>query len=141
MITGKQYAEGEAKATPIENCRAYMYWVFPKGHPTKDCSLMLLTDDNRKSFRHLFGKPNFYFKSEFYFHVWEREFNGHTFLLLTAKDKGTCIEMVGETAKTIREKGEVVVAFVTELSNQLRSYHDTIRTRQGNGETRKTRKP
>lgn len=54
-----------------------------------------LFQDNRKNFLDLFGKPHFHFKgSEFYFHCWAIDLGTVKVIILTAKDKGTCYEIV-----------------------------------------------
>lgn len=51
--------------------------------------------DNRVKFRTIFGKPHFRFRGNHYFHVWIIPFEGSEFVVLTAKDHGTCFEQVG----------------------------------------------
>jgi hypothetical protein len=61
-----------------------------------------LTGDNRKNFRDIFGKPSFCWKGEFYFHCWLLEVPGAKLLLLTAKEKGTCYDLlIGHERKVI----------------------------------------
>ena len=56
-------------------------------------------DDNRERLKKLWGKPHFYFHGSNFFHGWRFVvLCGHRteyFFVLTAKDKGTCIERTG----------------------------------------------
>ena len=64
------------------------------------------------------SKMDFSFRSEFYFHCWVREFEGETFLVLTARVKGTCIEMIRPPGRGIDSKAAVIKRFVLDLDRQ-----------------------
>lgn len=86
------------KTNPVENYPEYQKWV---GKALKDlmgCSRML--GDNRKRLRRLMGIPAFVYRGEFRYDCW---FVGlglpgalAAVLVLTAKGKGTCYEVVTE---------------------------------------------
>ena len=122
MITAKDYREGRIHTVAIENSRGYGDWILDK------CPSLLqyakCFQDNREAFKILFGKPDWHYRgSEFYFHVWVREHNGETFLLMTAKGKGTCIEIVGSN---IENKSDAIISFVENLLEQLNDFEKKI---------------
>lgn len=120
-VTLKQYKSDEIVSANIDNsatCREWRHNLM-----TQD-DWPLTSGDNRKAFREVFGrKPDWYWRSEFYMHVWVVEHNDDTFLVFTAKGKGTCIEIVLPKRQwTIRDsKGPNIVSFVQDLHDKLKA--------------------
>jgi hypothetical protein len=86
----------------------------------------LLLADNRVAFKDILGKPSFHFRgSEFYFHCWLLELTdsglAHV-LILTAKGKGTCYEIVREIdgGRVRRDEG-TIGDFLVWLEQELRA--------------------
>jgi hypothetical protein len=78
-----------------------------------------LHGDNRDRFRRLWGKPSFCWKGEFYFHCWLFNLdNKATALVLTAKGKGTCWEMVTHFGKEVDYNIETVIRFIKQTLSQ-----------------------
>lgn len=108
---------GQANSCPVENCKKYRisfitYLISDKFH--------ILSKDNRKDLRTVLGKPDAYWNGEFYFHVWIREFEDEKFIIMTAKNKGTCIEICNTSIKTIEKKGDVIIRFMNDLYSKLK---------------------
>lgn len=81
--------------------------------PAFECALSL-TSDNTKKFKKLYGKEDGYYRgSEFYFHAWKVMYRKTQFILLSAKGKGTCIEVINGNNK-------VVVEFLKHLYKKLK---------------------
>lgn len=119
-MTKKDFAEWYSRRSnscSIDNCSAYLASIcgilnFHKHH--------FLSRDNRETFKKIWGKPDTYWKgSEFYFHVWIREFENEKFIVLTAKGKGTCIEICDTSLKKINSKKEIIIRFTEDLYNSV----------------------
>ena len=94
----KDYSEGVVVGCNIMNFpehRAFLqkYWgmgvsrkMFDKG-----CNL---TGDNRARFKKLFGKCAFTFDGSHYFHGWLADLGTAQVIVLTAREYGTCYEVV-----------------------------------------------
>jgi hypothetical protein len=120
-ISKKEYAEGKINTAAIENCPEYRDWILQSLAILQDKSrLHVLCKDNRESLKKLWGKPHFrYNNGEFYFHAWVCEDRGETYIVLTAKNKGTCVEMVGSCGE-VRAKGKAIISFMGNLWEQLK---------------------
>jgi hypothetical protein len=97
----KKYINGKIKTKPIEAFSCFFPEFFGrKKHETENDfkqSLKrnhLIYADNRKFFEKIFGKKLFVFKSSFNFHCWLLHYENFQIIILTAKEKGTCIEIV-----------------------------------------------
>lgn len=98
----------------------FVNWTMSRA---KDRKRYVILADNRETFKRVFGKAHFHFHGSHYFHGWDIVFDGSPtgrkgvnagrFLLLTAKDHGTCIEQVG------RCRAETRVEFLEWLANKL----------------------
>lgn len=119
----KEWYEKRADCCPIENNGAFRSVIFDD----KNFHVFLaITKDNREEFKRIFGKPDTYWKgSEHYFHIWIREFEGDKFLIMTAKGKGTCIEICDTSFDQINKKGHKIIRFVEDLYFRLKG--DVIR--------------
>jgi len=82
----KLYEERKIHTTVVTSYRFFKGWADEKYYP--------VLEDNRARFKAIWGKADFYFSGSHYFHVWVKKFQGETFLVLTAKDHGTVIEIV-----------------------------------------------
>lgn len=128
-VTKQQYEDDIIFAEPIDNCRKYNKWFRKKStfsifYSSKlyDRSLPgIIFGDNRKLLKKLFGKPDWYYRGEFYFHVWVKEKDNETYLIFTAKEKGTGIEIVCPKDRDIQSKGKKIIAFVKELYEQMKT--------------------
>lgn len=119
-----EYESGKLLTWPIGNC---VNLFDESAHEDKESyherleQSTLVHSDNRETFRRLWGRQDFCFNNgEFYFHVWVREFEGETFLVLTAREKGTCIELAGHTWEEMQKMHDVVLAFWDDLVAQLK---------------------
>lgn len=121
-----------ANAMAIENCRGYWKWLVKNlyGNRMSFDRAHLLMRDNRKTFRKIFGAPDAYWKgSEFRFSVWVQGFQGEKFILLTAKGKGTCIEICDTTPDSIYCKSLVIKGYVENLIKTIeRQTHNEIQS-------------
>ena len=114
----KDWYEKRANACAIDNSWLYLSVI---SGITNFHIAHTITKDNRKEFKRIFGKPDTYWKgSEYYFHIWIREFEGEKFLILTAKGKGTCIEICDTSFEEINDKGHKIVRFVEDLYFRLK---------------------
>jgi hypothetical protein len=120
---GKKYRAGEINSISIENCRGYIQWICDTDGATPDTwKSWIITRDNRETFKSIWGKMDFsYNGSEFYFHAWVKEFEGETFLVLTAKGKGTCIEMMAEgNYRSIDSKLDLIKRFIESILKDIK---------------------
>jgi hypothetical protein len=126
-VTKEDYVSRKILVSDIFNNAAIMLWMH-RYLPTEDLREVrsaALLGDNRENFRKLFGKADWHFKgSEFYFHVWVRHYKNTTILLLTAKDKGTCYEVVEVGADdwrltNVQREGQEIIEFLGELHASL----------------------
>jgi hypothetical protein len=107
-----------AHAYPIDNSSGFRTFLskiknFHKVHS--------ITKDNRMDFKKIWGKPDTYWtNSEFYFHVWIKEYKDELFIILTAKGKGTCIEICNTSFKDIDEKSKTIMLFINDLCSKLK---------------------
>jgi hypothetical protein len=109
---GRLYAEGNLHTVVVSSYAIFDGWA--------DKRFMPLLGDNREKFKALWGKPDFYFRGSHYFHVWVKEFEGEKFLVLTAREHGTVVEMVRPDYRDIDEKRDVVAAFAKSLLKEMR---------------------
>jgi len=116
-VTKQQYESVEVHTVALGNNMDYNKWFMSD---FRNHSIVL--HDNRIIFRQLFGKPDWHYKTDAYFHVWVREFEDEIFLILTAKGKGTCLEMVSSGCEEIQTKSEVIIKFANQLCQQLHLY-------------------
>jgi len=115
VITLKDYNSGQVNGVPIEMSADYRAWL---GKNLK--RVMPLLADNREIFKRIWGKPDWHFDGEFYFHVWVKEHRGETFLVFTAKTKGTCVEMVRPNNRGVDSQGKAINSFVASILKAMR---------------------
>ena len=120
-ISKKDYAGGKIKTVAVENSKAYRDWVFEKvsGNSNGKSRSHILCRDNQEAFEKLWGKQDWCYNGEFRFRVWVREHEGETYIVLTSKHKGTCVEMVGNCDE-VRLKGKNIVGFMSWLWKKLK---------------------
>lgn len=109
-----------ADSCTIENCGLYRTFINDINNFDR---LHLLNKDNRLAFRKMYGKPDTYWKnSEYYFHVWIREFNGEKFIIMTAKGKGTCIEICNTSLRTINSvrTSKAIMDFTCDMQLRIK---------------------
>lgn len=122
-MTAKDFVK--TNMTPVENNRKASDLICDMQHEAYKLGYgKSLLSDNRKVFASLFGKPHFYYKGSFNFHCWSFTFEGETFVVLTAKEKGTCIEIQSDW-ETVRgnTKTKVVISFLNMLNCKLKEYY------------------
>ena len=125
-ITLKQYSNHEILCTNIDNAKAARDW---RNSLMFTHEPYLVSRDNRVAFKKLFGrKPDWYWRGEFHMHVWVEEHNDDTFLIFTAKEKGTCIEIVQPEGQwTVREsKGQNIVSFLQSLHYGIKGVLENV---------------
>lgn len=95
-LSEKGYDGGEVEGCPIMNYHdAWMEWYGRLSKTREGFDLQCRTSqDNRARFRAMFGKPQFHFHGGHYFHGWRVDLGTCEVLVLTAKDHGTCYEVV-----------------------------------------------
>jgi hypothetical protein len=120
-VSKKDYVEGKLQTAAIENCKAYRDWMMDRSSEDWKSRMHLLCRDNREAFKKLWGKPDWHYNNgEFYFHGWVLVRGGETFIVQTAKHKGTCVEIVGADFDSVREKGKAIVEFMNWIWKSLR---------------------
>jgi len=113
----------------MENFPDYRDWLSSYLHSQGKAKLSLdnfklrsrrLHGDNRDRFRRLWGKPSFCWKGEFYYHCWLFNLdNKATVLVLTAKGKGTCWELVTHFGKKkVSNDFETILRFIKQTTCQ-----------------------
>lgn len=120
----KEYEALGFKAIPIPNYTEWHKWM-EKYSGTLNIQtfnkMASITGDNRKKFRKHFGPRCFAFKGSHFFHAWLININSQTLvLILTAKDHGTCYEVV-EYRNQIKLQNDIskvleFMDFVADLS-------------------------
>lgn len=78
-----------------------------------------ILSDNREVLAKIFGKPHFH-RGEFYFHGWQIDFEGSSFVVVTAKEKGTCISILEPWEKVRKANPKVMINFVKDLSKKIK---------------------
>lgn len=84
---------------------------------------MVVLGDNRAALAQIYGKRHQTFTSEFRYDIWRIEFEGLYFWLLSAKAKGTCIEVESPEVWG-RDDGYHVVSFLNSLYADLKELED-----------------
>jgi len=85
---------------------------------------MCLSDDNRKTFKEIFGKRDGTFKGEFFHHFWNIDYKGYVIRIYTAKDKGTSYEISNydgtfEDYRKDNTASNIIIEFLEELKNKI----------------------
>lgn len=130
-MTAKEYRELEC--LPIDNNPKVYEWTYGRFMEAMENSDLSQDEkierhvafntylaDNRERFKKIFGKPDFHYKSSFYFHCWSFEHAGETFVVLTADEKGTCIEMDVPSWEVIQTKTDQIVSFIQFLQKKIK---------------------
>lgn len=114
------YQHGNVKTAPILN----NFWFqqnLNKGSNYKH-NMILVTDWNWDSFSALWGARNFQFEGEFLYDVWAVTFADEVFILYTADQKGTSIEIVIDNADEFMDddkKGKKCYVFWNKLADHI----------------------
>lgn len=122
-MRGKDYDEGKIVGSPWMNFPEHYNWMQKYFHLgvsremfDKGCRI---SGDNRERFKKLFGKRNFIFSGSHFFHGWLADLGTTQVLVLTAKDHGTCYEVVvkrdGKKVKTDIKKVFEFMDMIAEL--------------------------
>jgi hypothetical protein len=123
---------GRFDTNPIENFYEIHQWLRDNQQWVWESRLH---GDNRKALRDVFGKPSFCWRGSFYFHCWVVDLGEAQVLVLTAREKGTCYELiVSRDGEKIRKDKQAVIDFLKWLSESLvlvKEVNDEIQ-RQGN---------
>lgn len=104
-------------AIAIGNCRK---WMVHTNLSTFFGIIGVLHADNRKKFLELYGKQTTtidHYGRRMY--VWEIEFKGETFYLLSAKERGTSYEIKSDW-NNFTSKEDVIVEFMLSVYNKLK---------------------
>lgn len=107
----KLYETGKLHTVVVTTLRLFTGWADEKYYP--------VLEDNRARFKTIWGKADFYFRGSHYFHVWVREFQGETFLVLTAKDHGTVIEITRPDYRAIDDKWGAIAEFAEHVRGEI----------------------
>lgn len=115
-MTCKDYS-GQDATCPVENYPEIRNWIMALQPQVRH----FLYRDNRKPFLDLWGKPSFYYTSEFRFHCYPFDLENAKLLILTAKGKGTCYELIClQDGVKIRKDKDVVTSFLEELIGEMK---------------------
>lgn len=82
-------------------------------------SSRILLADNREKLKNVFGEPHWKWRGEFLFHTWVLEYCGDTFIINTAKNKGTSYEVVRNKNEELIDKAENCIKFLEFVELQL----------------------
>lgn len=104
----KEYKE--AFASPIMNYKKVYVWFFEQMRIDFELN-NILCDSHLDLFTEKLGKPHFLFRYEFAHKGWKISFDGERYFILTAKGKGTSLEVV--ESDTITD--EKVLRFLKEF--------------------------
>lgn len=128
-MTSREYTSGDVETNPIQNFQD-MRW------PLTSQERSDLYRDNREAFKHIFGSPIFYFRSEFNFHCYPIELPEAQILLLTAKGKGTSYEViVKKDGKKVQKDKKAILTFLQDLESELNDWYESeSRTKEINKE-------
>jgi hypothetical protein len=109
--------EKTANSCPIENCLVYNQYIM------KDINkFRFLTKSLHKELTKIFGTPDGkYPQKSFHYLVWVRDFEGESFIIFTALNKGTKIEICDTTLKELPEKTTAIINFIDDLYMLLTS--------------------
>jgi len=123
---GKEYYECRLGATPVMNFPEWMQFSnrhYGRGLTKLDFDYgCRLTGDNRKNFKELFGKPSFCFSGSHYFHCWYIRLPNVDFIILTAREHGTCYEIATIRHRVkIRKDVREALEFLDKLAEVLPS--------------------
>jgi hypothetical protein len=127
-ITKKQYATFLIETTDIGNCEEYRKWLLDNTNLRYLSRLHLLCKDNREDFKKLWGKADWHYNNgEFYFSVWVKEFQDATFIILTSKGKGTCIEFISPPFSSFKGvnygvNSKTIIDFCQDLYKKLLTF-------------------
>lgn len=93
--------------TPIENFKGILSYM------VEDIDRSIrLSKYNKEELTSIFGKNNRRFRGEFFYYVWDVEFEGEKYTIYTHSEKGTCIEI---EAGLEEEKSEEIKKFLKYL--------------------------
>jgi len=110
-MTCKEYKV--SKSTDITNNFHVLNWK------CENIRRLDLSGDNREVFLKVFGSPEFHFRGEFDFHCWTKEFEGKTYIILTAKTKGTCYEILEDFESVRGNDGQEYIRFFKQLQSEI----------------------
>lgn len=85
---------------------------------------IVLSSDNRKIFKQLFGKQNGTFKGEFFYYFWNIDYKGYAIRIYTAKTKGTVYDLMNYngTVDDYQDDdfvADIMIEFLEELKNKI----------------------
>lgn len=115
----------------VKNIYAFKKYLLEYSDPKKLWKLIeVISADNRKELKKLFGKPLFYYDNgEFKYHTWCVEFQNKKILIMSAKEYGTRYEMIidkkDDDKNNIDEIEKIGVEFLKEIYSKLKPIKDT----------------
>lgn len=113
MLTANDYNSGNLKTVDVMNYEKVLSWC---GNNNEALSSGLFAD-NRVKLKNIFGSRDFFIRLAFPFDVWAVTHKDYTYLLLSSKTKGTCIELITKGILSVDE--DKVVGFLDWLTNRL----------------------
>jgi hypothetical protein len=97
-VNSKDYSAGKVECIAVENYSEYRDWLNKQYDNTTKEQLIhfskTIHGENKKLFNKIFGKKQFTYRSEFSFDCWGIDLEDVKIIVLTAKTKGTCWEVV-----------------------------------------------
>lgn len=118
MKNFSKWVESLQNITRIENNDTFM-----KFHLTlKPEDKILLYGSHKKKLKSIFGRQTGCWQSFERYWVWKIEYKSKTFMIFTATNKGTGIEIIGDSQEDIysKESGEIAIEFVSDLISKLK---------------------
>ncbi len=97
------YKSGKAVTVDIRNFQAVTDWLYKENHIQSLRNSKFLSD-NREFFISKWGNPAFSMRGEFLYKCWVRSFEGETFIVCTAANKGTSYELFDKSGTQTWEK-------------------------------------
>ena len=126
-VSKKEYLDYKVATADLHNWHAYMKWIADKvgSNFVNATKVNLLMGDNREKLTVAFGESDWRWRHEGQMmHVWVLHHEKHTFLAMSGRNKGTCLEVVVPAGVNLNESikhvsGEEVVAFADWFLEEL----------------------
>jgi len=119
------YLSGKIKASRVENFPVVWSWITKQLTDNDNpATYNIILSDNRNAFTEIFDKHNFVISNEFYRNSWLIKYHDITFIVFSAKNRGTDIEVVYDNNDNLDQT--IIINFMQELIEKLNNYYNTI---------------
>jgi len=118
MKNFSKWFENQQNITRIENNDTFMEFYLTLKPEDK----ILLYGSHKKQLKSIFGRQTGCWQSFERHWMWKIDFKSKTFLIHSATNKGTGIEIIGDSQEDIysEESGKIAAEFVNDLISKLR---------------------